>query len=335
MVRRLVRVVVHRLTGYDLVRIALGILLLTAAGLKAHQLATEPVAGTGLLDSGWLLMATVEFELFFGLWLLANLWPKPTWAAALACFSLFACVSLYKALSGYATCGCFGSVAVNPWYTVTLDLVIVLSLLRWRPNGQGPVFATHFREVCLRAIAVLVMWLSVGLPAAFAMVSHTTAILNKDGIILGDGNLVVLEPQEWVGSHFPLLPFIEDFSKSVNPGQPPLRERLGEGEWFVVLYRQGCPRCRKILAHYRRNAEQGRRGIEQGMLVAIVEIPPVAEAVIPVEVGVLSTGYRWFLKNPTGIHLRDGMVELVKIEVSDAQIDPSVPQLEHVNGPAI
>jgi hypothetical protein len=109
-------------SGYDVVRIVLGVLLLSAAGLKAHQLATEPVLSTGLLDSRWLLMATVEFELLFGLWLLGNIWPKPTWAAALACFGLFTCVSLYKALSGYATCGCFGRVSVNPWYTATLDL---------------------------------------------------------------------------------------------------------------------------------------------------------------------------------------------------------------------
>ena len=81
-------------------------------------------------------MATVEFELFFGLWLLAGILPKPTWAAALVCFGLFACVSLYKALSGYASCGCFGRVPVSPWYTVTFDLAIIASLVRWRPKRQ-------------------------------------------------------------------------------------------------------------------------------------------------------------------------------------------------------
>jgi len=125
MARGLVNVVLRRVTGYDVIRIALGVLLLTAAGLKAHQLATEPVLSTGLLDSRWLLMATVEFELLFGLWLLGNIWPKPTWAAALACFGLFAGVSLYKALSGHASCGCFGRVPVNPWYTATLDVAMV------------------------------------------------------------------------------------------------------------------------------------------------------------------------------------------------------------------
>ena len=50
MVRRLVRGIVRRLTGYDVVRIAPGILLLSAAELKAHPLATEPLAAMALLD---------------------------------------------------------------------------------------------------------------------------------------------------------------------------------------------------------------------------------------------------------------------------------------------
>jgi hypothetical protein len=102
------------ISGYDVVRIALGILLLTAAALKGHQLATEPVAETSLLTSRWFLITVVEFELFFGLWLLANLASRWTHRGALACFAVFTAVSLYKALSGDASCGCFGRVEVNP-----------------------------------------------------------------------------------------------------------------------------------------------------------------------------------------------------------------------------
>ena len=97
-----------------MVRIVLAVVLLTAAALKCHQLATEPTIGTGLLESRWFLMTTVEFELFFGLWLLANILPKLTWAAALICFGLFTCISFHKAFSGYASCGCFGRVQVRP-----------------------------------------------------------------------------------------------------------------------------------------------------------------------------------------------------------------------------
>ena len=84
--------------GWNLVRTALAGLLLTASALKCWQLATEPIVGTSLLESRWLLMATVEFELFLAILLLANLLAKPSWAVALACFGLFACVSICKAL---------------------------------------------------------------------------------------------------------------------------------------------------------------------------------------------------------------------------------------------
>lgn len=72
----------RNVTPHDVVRVVLASVLLLAAGLKGHQLATEPVLGTGILDSRWFLIALVEFELFFGLWLLGNLWPVWTrWPA--------------------------------------------------------------------------------------------------------------------------------------------------------------------------------------------------------------------------------------------------------------
>ncbi len=127
-------------SGYDFLRLALGVLLLTTAGLKGYQLATEPVLGSGLLDSRWFLIFVVEFELFFGLWLLSGLLPKPTWAAAIVCFAIFACISLYKAFSGYATCGCFGKVEVNPWLTAMLDIILVLCLLYFHPAAYCSLF---------------------------------------------------------------------------------------------------------------------------------------------------------------------------------------------------
>ena len=58
-----------RWTPYDVVRVVLGLLLLVAAGLKGYQLATEPLVAAGVLNSGWFLIGTVEFEFFLGLWL--------------------------------------------------------------------------------------------------------------------------------------------------------------------------------------------------------------------------------------------------------------------------
>jgi hypothetical protein len=232
MLRRLLGGVAHRLTGYDAVRVAVGILLLISAGLKGYQLASEPVLGTGFLDSRWLLTLAVEFELLFGLWLLANIWPKLSWATAVGCFSLFTCVSLYKALSGDATCGCFGQVPVNPWWTATLDLLVVFSLLRWQPKGQDWLSFTHFKEIRLRTVAVLSIWLVLGLAAAFAVGNYTAATLSDVGDVVGDGRMVVLKPEAWLGKRFPLLDYIGT------------SDQLKQGKWFVLLYHHDCPRCR-------------------------------------------------------------------------------------------
>jgi hypothetical protein len=100
--------------GYMAVRTILAAILIGAAMLKGYQLATEPVLGSGFLSSRVFLIALVEFEWLFGVWLLAGMYPKWTWRVALGCFGLFACVSLYKGLSGDASCGCFGQVVVSP-----------------------------------------------------------------------------------------------------------------------------------------------------------------------------------------------------------------------------
>ena len=177
--------------NYDVVRILVALLLLTASALKCWQLATEPVLGTSLLESRWLLMATVEGELLLGLWLLlAGVWVKPTWAVAIACFGLFACVSFCKALSGHATCGCFGRVVVNPWYTTGLDLAVVASLLRWRPSFASPLSSggegkgegnRPLLPITRRATAVVVIWLLIGVPAAIAMGSYTDTTVSEAG----------------------------------------------------------------------------------------------------------------------------------------------------------
>ena len=107
--------------GYDALRLFLALLLLTAAGLKAHQLATGPLLGPGLLESRWFLVAVVEFELFFGLWLISGLFSFATWCAAIACFASFACIATWKMLSGESSCGCFCRVQVSPWYSAALE----------------------------------------------------------------------------------------------------------------------------------------------------------------------------------------------------------------------
>ena len=69
--------------AFDVLRIVLGLVLLTAAVLKGWQLAAEPTAETGLLTSRWFLLVGVETEWLLSLWLLSGLYKRAVWCAAL------------------------------------------------------------------------------------------------------------------------------------------------------------------------------------------------------------------------------------------------------------
>lgn len=58
--------VVRGLTAYGVLRVALGCILLTAAGLKAHQVATDPPVflGGGWLESRPVVALAIGFEVF-------------------------------------------------------------------------------------------------------------------------------------------------------------------------------------------------------------------------------------------------------------------------------
>lgn len=53
-------------------------------------------------------------------------------------FGILAGASLYLALAGQASCGCFGQIVVHPWWTFALDGAVVAALLFGRPAvGAG------------------------------------------------------------------------------------------------------------------------------------------------------------------------------------------------------
>ncbi len=286
-----------RFAGYDVVRVILGLILLAAAVLKGHQLAREPVLGTGLLDSRFFLIGVVEFEFLFGLWLLAGMYPKLTWLAAISCFACFASVSLAKALSGESSCGCFGRVAVDPWYTLGLDTVAVIALLRWEPVGTEPRSLTSFRSALLRVGCVAAVWLIVGIPAGMVMGSQNATTFSEAGEILGEGDFVVLEPETWVGKRFPLLPYID------------IGDRLAEGGWLVVLHRHRCPRCERSIREYQRLAAD----LGWSWPIALVEIPSDSGGGYVSQESSCTLGHlghvrRWFITVPVEIVLLNGIV---------------------------
>lgn len=284
-----------------LVRILVGGVLLLAASFKAYQLATEPTPETGLMTSRWFLTAVVEFELLLGLCLIFGVFARAVWTAAIACFTLFTCVTLYKALSGEASCGCFGAVQINPWFTLALDVGIVVALLRYAPACVGKKSTADARPTA-HYVAMFAVWFVVAISAGWGMTRFTATTVDDDGVLRGDGEIVVLEPETWAGKRFPLLPHID------------LGDRLAKGGWVVLLYHHDCPQCREVLPQYESLASIV--GDESTPNVALVEVPPFG----PRENLPLSRAHRarlrdtkdWFVQTPTEIRLNDGTVIAVR-----------------------
>ena len=180
--------------GYGVVRIFLGLLLVVAGGLKAHQLATEPVVTNGIEWMRAVLILEMEVEIAFGFWLIGGLLPRTTWLAALGCFTVFCGVTLYKGIGGQASCGCFGRISVSPWYTLTLDVIAVAALLWRRPAGGNTGGSAGRWRVRLGIVAGLVLACGVGAGVAAGM--YEPARLSEDGQIIGDGRVVLLEPDQ-------------------------------------------------------------------------------------------------------------------------------------------
>jgi len=300
------------------VQLALGLLLLTAAGLKTHQLATEPVMATGVLESRWFLIAIVEFELLFGIWLLSGLYPRSTWVLAVVCFVTFSCYSLWKATSGAASCGCFGKVEVNPWHTFIFDVAAVGVLLLWRPRDLRRMRATHPSEgnapdvafTCTgnaiafrkRNVGLIGVWLVV----AVSVGAVAELGVRRDALVaIGQrvGDTIVVEPQHMVGQPFEL-------GKHIDIG-----ERLAHGRWLVVLYRVGCPDCESFMMGW---PDMGP-DTQAFPATAFVSVPPgsreAARSLPNVSWGTLRDDIQWFLATPMVVTLHNNRVLDVRINI--------------------
>src|SRR5262249_30682715 len=119
---------------YKVIRLSVGAFLLKAAGLKTHGLVTDPLAQDSLLVTPRVLIATIEIEIVLGLRLLSGRAARASRVAAVTFFGLLAAASLYLAIDGQPSCGCFGRVSVRPRWTFGLDAAVIAALTAWPPR---------------------------------------------------------------------------------------------------------------------------------------------------------------------------------------------------------
>jgi len=276
----------------------LGVLLLTAAVLKGWQLLTEPVANNDIWSYRPFLILTVEFELALGLWLLSGLFKKTAWLISIGCFSLFSIITLYKGLTGAESCGCFGSVHVNPYITLfAIDLPALIALAIFRPDlTQAPDVKSGDSQI--KPIPTISSLISVTV-CLLIILSATTTILALNQPSKATPSYEVLEPETWVGKRLPILADID------------IGRQLKKGTWLLLFYHHDCPDCRDAIPKYEQMA-QDLAGNEEFLRVALIEVPPLGKGPVsqnsPCTLGCLTMVKEWFVTTPSVVLLADGHV---------------------------
>ena len=110
-------------------------LALAAAGAATLYESFSAVQEDDLAMVSQLLLS--EAELIGGLWLLVGARAEPAHPWVTAAFVGFWATSACHVLSGRCSCGCFGSLSINPWYVLAFDLAVVVLLLRLRPVDRS------------------------------------------------------------------------------------------------------------------------------------------------------------------------------------------------------
>ena len=286
----------------------LAIVLLAAAVLKGWQLLTEPVANSDTWSYRPFLILTVELEFALAIWLLSGLFKKAAWLVSLLCFSAFSAITLYKGSTGAESCGCFGSVHVNPWITLfAIDLPAVIALSIFRPGLSFPPALSFLRKQ--ESMKNLVKEFLTPLPSAprFAMTAFLTlAILGISAPILAfneppqiTSRYEVLEPETWVGQKLPILEHID------------IAESLKTGTWLVLFYHYDCPDCAMAIPKYEK-ITRNLAGNEDFLRIALIAVPPYGQGPVsensPCTLGRLAETKEWFVTTPAVALLTDGKV---------------------------
>jgi hypothetical protein len=266
-----------------------GLLLLVASVLKAYQLIFDPSMIGLSREDRFLLFVQIACEYGLALLVLCGLyWQRLRWVV-LVLFVGFASYSLYLAIGGVTSCGCFGPVRISPWWTFLLDIAIVFGLL-WevfrRPQVTGKELA-HRPSATRLTIAGLVFAVSlVGFIAA-VQPTHGHA---QNGLIAQAGGFMILEPEDWIGHDLPIAAYIN--------------ADLSHGRWTVLFHRHDCPQCQQELSKFEQLAHKER--------VALVEVPPFGDSISPNNGAAmharLSSEREWFVQTPVQIILENGIV---------------------------
>jgi hypothetical protein len=240
----------------------------------------------------WASILLIQCELFLGVLLITQIARKLGYILGVVAFLTFACFSAYRAIAGFESCGCFGTVKVHPWLTCAMDCLLVMFFI-WRLREARATQKPAPHNVAFSVASYVLLG---GLAIA---ISHNSGsqTLGGDVNVITAGNLVVLEPEKWSGKKLPI-------ADSVFP-----KVDMSSGNWTVLLFHHDCPKCQEALPLYEQLAQQ-QRSEGNSRRVVLVEVPPYGHAAHNgvATMARLADNVEWFVQAPIEINVENGIV---------------------------
>lgn len=276
------------------VDISVAALLLATAALKAISPSQAiTTAATWGMDYP-VVIFVVQVELLLAAWLLSRTALKLARFVTASMFLFFATISLVLALQGHTSCGCFGQLKMDPWMMFLLDSSVVLAFL-WAALVATPCPTTTkspFRSISFAYPGLAPLALT-------AMLIHRPETLVSSTTMVGSSNIVILEPETWIGEKCPLA---EHVAPSVD---------FAEKKSTVLVYHHDCPACQEALPNYVNLAKQN---VDRDQQVVLVEVPPLGNEREPSAAihTTLPDDRDWFVQAPVELVIDQGIVTSVR-----------------------
>jgi len=128
-------------------------LLLFAALTKL--IAWEPTAETMLLAGRWTKAFVIQAEVLLAIWLLSGIYAAAARRTAIGLFAVFASYSAYLIWKGIPSCSCFGAIDTSPVLVLSLDILLVISLVNAIPPSNNDLQRVSGRFVGMAHLMLL------------------------------------------------------------------------------------------------------------------------------------------------------------------------------------
>ncbi|AQQ09353.1 hypothetical protein L21SP3_01157 [Sedimentisphaera cyanobacteriorum] len=267
--------------------------LIFSAATKFKMVLSEPIVPANIFEAREFVIVQTVLITGLAIWLVCGIFRKAGWLLAVIAFIVFTLDSLYKGLSGAASCGCFGGVTVNPWITVfAINLPVLILLTLFRPQGEKllPPPWPNARHL-----------VSTALPTALLIASVSWTMVHFEPPAETEDYLYV-EEEKWEGEYFE---YLYDIS---------IADQLAEGLSIMLFYHNDCPNCREAIPVYE-EFNQVMQASGQDVKVAFIHLPSQGSSApdpVPQDTtcltGEIVNQRQWLTATPLVIVTEDGTV---------------------------